>query len=249
MLSLARGLSVIRAFADGQQSLSVADVARLTDISRAAARRCLYTLSVLGYASGADGVYTLTPAVLSLGYTYIGSTTLARVAQPVLERLSESLHESSSLAVQDGDDIVYLARAATRRILSIGLAVGSRLPAASTSMGRVLIAFAPEAERTAFLARVKLTRHTPRTIVDKARLAAELDRVHRQGYAIVDQELEVGLRSLAVPVRRPDGTVMAAINVGVQAGRVDAAMLERRFLPALRDAAAEIGTAARHVPR
>ena len=248
MLSLARGLSVIRAFADGRPHLTVADAARITGMSRAAARRCLYTLSVLGYAASIDGAYTLTPAVLALGYTYIGSTSLARVAQPVLERVSEQLHESFSLAVADGDEIVYLARAATRRILSIGLSVGSRLPAACTSMGRVLLAFGPEAARAAFLARVKLTRHTPYTIVDKPRLRAELDRVRQQGFAIVDQELELGLRSLAVPVRRPDGTVVAAINVGVQAGRVEAAVLERKFLPALREASGEIGAAARHVP-
>ena len=248
MLSLARGLSVIRAFADGRPHLTVADAARITGMSRAAARRCLYTLSVLGYAASIDGAYTLTPAVLALGYTYIGSTSLARVAQPVLERVSEQLHESFSLAVADGDEIVYLARAATRRILSIGLSVGSRLPAACTSMGRVLLAFGPEGARAAFLARVKLTRHTPYTIVDKPRLRAELDRVRQQGFAIVDQELELGLRSLAVPVRRPDGTVVAAINVGVQAGRVEAAVLERKFLPALREASGEIGAAARHVP-
>lgn len=247
MLSLARGLSVIRAFADGETPLTVADAARLTGMSRAAARRCLYTLVVLGYAAVADGAYTLTPSVLALGYTYIGSTSLARVAQPVLERLSDQLHESCSLAVLDGDDIVYVARAATRRILSVGLSVGSRLPAACTSMGRVLAAFGPDAARTAFLARVRLARHTPRTIVDKGRLRAELDRVRQQGFAIVDQELELGLRSLAVPVRRPDGSVVAAINVGVQAGRVDTDVLERRFLPALREAATEIGTAARHV--
>ncbi len=246
MLSLARGLSVIRAFAEGRPQLSVADVARLTGMSRAAARRCLYTLSVLGYAAATGGLYSLTPGVMSLGYAYLGSTSLARVAQPVLERLSEALHESSSLAVQDGDEVVYLARAATRRILSIGLSVGSRLPAACTSMGRVLVAFSPETSRAAFLARVKLVRHTPHTIVDKAKLRAELERIRRQGYAIVDQELELGLRSLAVPVRRPDGQAVAAINVGVQAGRADAKALERDFLPALRAAADEIGAAARH---
>lgn len=248
MLSLARGLSVIRAFADARTPLSVAGVARAAGLSRAAARRCLYTLVQLGYAASADGLFTLTPAVLTLGYAYLGSTSIARVAQPVLERVSETLHESSSLAVLDGDEIVYLARAATRRILSIGLSVGSRLPAACTSLGRVLLAALPPAPRSAVLARVKLVRHTPRTIVDRARLRAALDRVAGQGYAIVDQELELGLRSLAVPVRRTDGQVVAAINVGVHAGRTDAATLERDFLPVLRHAAAEIGEAIRHAP-
>jgi IclR family pca regulon transcriptional regulator len=246
MLSLARGLSVIRVFADSRTPLSVADVARAAGLSRAAARRCLYTLGRLGYAASADGVFTLTPAVLSLGYAYLGSTSLARVAQPVLERVSDTLHESSSLAVLDGSEIVYLARAATRRILSIGLSVGSRLPASCTSMGRVLIAALPEPARAAVLSRVKLVRHTPYTIVEKARLKGVLDRVRQQGYAIVDQELELGLRSLAVPVRTPDGAVVAAINVGVHAGRTEAAALERDFLPVLRQAAYEIGAAARH---
>jgi IclR family transcriptional regulator, pca regulon regulatory protein len=241
MLSLARGLSVIEAFGEGRTALTIADAARLTGLSRAAVRRCLHTLSTLGYATGASGAYALTPKILTLGHAYLGSTPVARVAQPVLERVSERLHESSSLAVLDADDIVYVARAATQRILSIGLSVGSRLPADCTSMGRILLAFAADAERTRYLARVKLVRHTPRTIVDRGELRAELDRIRSAGYAIVDQELELGLRSLAVPVRRYDATVVAAINVGVHAGRVDAKTLTKDYLPVLQEAAAEIG--------
>jgi IclR family transcriptional regulator, pca regulon regulatory protein len=244
MLSLARGLAVIRAFGEGKAALGMADVARLTGISRAAARRCLHTLSVLGYASGADGTYVLTPAVLGLGEAYLGSDAVTRAAQPILERVSDRLHESSSMAVLDGQEIVYVARVATRRILSIGLAVGSRLPAASTSMGRAILAFTDAAARTRFLGRVKLERHTPHTIVDKTELAAELTRIHRLGYAIVDQELELGLRSMAVPILRSDGTAAAAINVGVHAGRVDRRTLERDVLPVLQDAAREIAFAA-----
>jgi IclR family pca regulon transcriptional regulator len=240
---------VIRAFGDGRTELSIADVARLTGLSRAAARRCLHTLSVLGYAGGADGKYVLTPRILALGYAYLGSTPVARVAQPVLERIAETLHESSSLAVLDGFDIVYVARAATRRILSIGLSVGSRLPADCTSMGRVLLAFADDAERARYLARVKLVRHTSRTIVDKQELRAELSRVRTAGYAIVDQELEQGLRSLAVPIRRHDHVVVAAINVGVHAGRVDSRTLARDYLPVLLDAAADISLGIGHVIR
>jgi len=249
MLSLARGLSVVGAFGEGRTSLSIADAARLTGLSRAAVRRCLYTLSRLGYAAGANGSYALTPKILTLAHAYLGSTPVARVAQPVLERVSERLHESSSLAVLDGDEIVYVARAATQRILSIGLSVGSRLPADCTSMGRVLLAFMPDADRARYLARVRLTRHTPRTIVDKGELRAELDRVRGNGFAMVDQELELGLRSLAVPVRRHDGPVVAAINVGVHAGRVDARTLTRDYLPVLQAAAAEIGLAIGHTIR
>jgi len=245
MLSLARGLAVIRAFGEGKPQLSIREVALATGFSRAAARRCLHTLSTLGYATGADGLYELTPATLSLASNYLGSTSIARVAQPVLERVSSQLHESSSVAVLDGDDIVYVARAAVRRILSIGLAVGSRLPAPCTSMGRVLIAHLDEAARTRVLARVKLTRHTPRTIVDKTEFRAELDRIRAQGYAVVDQELELGLRSMAVPIVGTGRRVMAAINVGVSAGRADRQMLMREFLPVLQQAAADIGAATR----
>jgi IclR family transcriptional regulator, pca regulon regulatory protein len=244
MLSLARGLAVIRAFGEGKTALGMADVARLTGISRAAARRCLHTLSALGYASGVDGTYVLTPAVLGLGEAYLGSDAVTRAAQPILERVSDRLHESSSMAVIDGHEIVYVARVATRRILSIGLAVGSRLPAASTSMGRAILAFTDPGARARFLGRVKLERHTPHTIVDKAELAAEFSRIHRLGYAIVDQELELGLRSMAVPILKSDGYAAAAINVGVHAGRVDRRTLERDVLPVLQDAAREIAVAA-----
>jgi IclR family pca regulon transcriptional regulator len=244
MLSLARGLSVIRVFGHDRSALTVADVARATGLSRAAARRCLHTLAVLGYVSNASGRYELTPAVLALGYAYLGSTTIARAAQPVLEHVSEELRESSSLAVLDGDDIVYVARAATRRILSITLSVGSRLPTACTSMGRVLLAYADASVRADYLSRVRPARYTERTITDRQELAAEIERVRVQGYALVDQELEMGLRALAVPVRRHDGAVLAAVNIGVHAGRADARTIQREFLPVLRRAAATIGRAA-----
>jgi PcaR/PcaU/PobR family beta-ketoadipate pathway transcriptional regulator len=168
MLSLARGLAAIRAFGGGASQLSVADVARIAGLSRASARRCLHTLSVLGYATAAGGRYELTPSILTLGQAYLSSTSVARVAQPVLERVSDELHESSSVAVLDGDEIVYVARAAARRILAISLEVGSRLPAACTSMGRVLLAAQDPDERARVLRRVKLPRYTARTITDKA---------------------------------------------------------------------------------
>lgn len=241
MVSLARGLSVIRAFGDGQEPLTVADVAKLTGLSRAASRRCLHTLCVLGYASRANATYELTPAVLALGYAYVGSTALARAAQPILERVSEQLHESSSMAVLDGDEIVYVARAATRRILSIGLAVGTRLPAACTSMGRMLLSQLDDDALKRYVARVRLVSHTPRTITDRGELRAALEQVRHRGFALVDQELELGLRSVAVPVRSANGLVVAAINVGVHVGRADARQLEREFVPVLRAAADEIG--------
>jgi IclR family pca regulon transcriptional regulator len=246
MLSLARGLQVIRAFGRDRPVLSIAEVARLTSISRAAARRCLHTLSVLGYVSGEAGRYALSPRVLALGYAYLGSAPVAQAAQPVLERVAERVHESCSLTVLDGEEIVYVARAATRRILSVGLAVGSRLPAYCTAMGRVLVAFASDAERSVFLSRVKPIRHTPHTIVHRSALAAELERVRSAGYALVDQELEIGLRSIAVPVRRPEQSVVAAMNVGVQATRVECETMKREYLPVLLEAAEEVGLALAH---
>jgi IclR family transcriptional regulator, pca regulon regulatory protein len=241
MESLARGLSVIRAFGGDRQHLSGADVAAITGLSRAAARRCLHTLTVLGYASSSNGLYELTPAVLTLGQAYLGSASLAGVAQPVLERVTAQLEEAAAVAVLDGDDIVFVARAAARRILAVEVSIGSRLPAASTASGRVMLAFAPETRRSRFLSRAKLTRHTPHTIVDRKQLRHELERVRADGYALIDQELEVGLRSMAVPIQRADGMVVAAINIGVQAGRVDVKTMQRDLRPVLVNAAKDIG--------
>ncbi len=244
MLSLARGLAIVRAFESGATPLSVSEAARITGMSRAAARRCLHTLTMLGYASLSGVGFELTPAVLSLGHTYLDSNVVARVAQPVLERISSQVHESSSLAMLDGDEIVYVARAATQRILSVAISVGTRLPAACTSMGRAIVAFSDEDTRARFLARVKLPRYTSHTITDRDDLRAELARIRRQGYALVDQELELGLRSLAVPVLRADGTPAAAINVGVHVGRLDRQALVRDLLPVLREGVESIAAAA-----
>ena len=218
----------------------MADVARLAGLSRASARRCLHTLTVLGYATLANGRYELTPAILTLGQAYLSSMSVARVAQPVLERVSEELHESSSVAVLDGDEIVYVARAAARRILAISLEVGSRLPVACTSMGRVLLAAQDAEERARVLRRVKLPRYTARTITDKGALAAELDAVRAQGYAIVDQELELGLRSLAVPLHDPRGQVVAAMNVSTHVSRGSTEEIVRDLLPPLQATAEAI---------
>jgi IclR family transcriptional regulator, pca regulon regulatory protein len=243
MLSLARGLAVIRAFEHTDATLSVADAARLSGISRAAARRCLHTLEQLGYASRVGANFELRPSVLMLGHAYLGSAPVARIAQPVLEAVSERLQESCSMSVRDCGEIVYVARAATRRILSIGISIGTRLPIYCTSMGRVLLAFLDHAEQEGVLKRLKLVAHTPRTIVEPAALRAELRRVKAAGFALVDQELEVGLRSIAVPVRGRNETVVAAINIGVQAARVDCRTMTRDYVPVLRDAAREIGLA------
>lgn len=242
MTSLARGLAVIRGFTQQKRSLTISQLSHRTGIPRAAVRRCLYTLSRLGLVGSEDGKsYSLRPKILSLGHAYLSSTTLANSAQPLLDRVSEMLHESSSIALLDGDEILYVARSsAAQRIMSVDLSIGTRLPAYCTSMGRVLLAHLPPAELDAYLGRVKLVAHTSRTVIAPERIRRELETVITRDCAIVDQELELGLRSLAVPVRDLSGRVVAAMNIGTQASRVSVAELERRFLPELRAAAREL---------
>jgi IclR family transcriptional regulator, pca regulon regulatory protein len=233
VLSLARGLKVMESFEGHTEGLAVADIARATGLSRAAVRRILITLAHLGYAEDGGRYYRLKTRVLKLGFSYLSSNSLPTIAQPVLEHLTEIVHESSSLSVLDGDQIVYLARSATKRIMSVGLSVGSRLPAYCTSMGRVLLSALPEDEFAAFLSRSELKKLTPKTVTNKAALAEIIRRVASDGYAITDEELELGLRSVAVPIRTRQGRVVAAINIGVHAARVSAVEMVHRFLPLL----------------
>lgn len=235
--SLEKGLAIIEAFEAGRPRLTLTDVAKLTGTTRAAARRYLRTLTRLGYADFDGRFFSLTPRILRLGYAYLSSAPLPARLLPFLETISQETGESSSAAMLDGDEIVYIARSATRRILSIGLGVGSRLPAYCTSLGRAILAHSPPDEIEAWLDRVRLDPRTPFTITDKARLLAELGTVREQGYAIVNEELELGLRSIAVPIRREDGTVRLAVNVGTQAARVEPSQMKERFLPPLRAAA------------
>ena len=243
MASLSRGLAVLRGFSQQGRRLSIAQLSQRTGISRAAVRRCLYTLEKLGYVAAEEGrTFALRPRILSLGHAYLSSAPLVMAAQPVLDRVSRRLHESCSLAIMDGDDILYIARSwSGKRLLSIDLGVGSRLPAHCTSMGRVLLAGLDPDDLAAYLRRVKLVPHTARTIVDGDRLRDVLAATRESGHALVDQELEVGLRSIAVPVKDFRSRVVAAINIGAQAPRVPVAEMQKTFLPALRDAAGELG--------
>lgn len=211
--SLARGLSVIVAFDQEHHEMTLAQVAQRTGYSRATARRFLHTLVELGYMRTDGKSFALTPQVLRLGTAYLSGLGLPQVAQPHLERLSALLEESTSAAVLDGTDIVYVARVATRRIMSVGIAVGTRFPAYATSMGRVLLASLEEDALDEHLARAELRPLTPRTIHDPAALRRELDRVREQGWALVDQELERGLTSIAAPIAGRGGSVVAALNV------------------------------------
>lgn len=244
MTSLARGLAVIQGFSQQKRALTIAQLSHRTGIPRAAVRRCLYTLSRLGLAGSDDGkTFSLRPKILGLSHAYLSSTTLATSAQPLLDRISEVLEESSSIALLDGDEILYVARSSTtRRIMSVDLSIGTRLPAYCTSMGRVLLAHLPPAALDEYLRRVKPVAHTPRTIVAPERLRKVLAAVAADGYAVVDQELELGLRSIAVPVRDLRGNVVAAMNIGTQASRVPLPDLTRRFLPPLSAAARELSS-------
>jgi IclR family pca regulon transcriptional regulator len=231
--SLEKGLLVIEAFDASRPRLTLSDVAKLTGITRAAARRYLLTLTRLNYADFDGRYFTLSPRILRLGYAYLSSASLSVRVQPFLEQISEATGESSSAAILDGDDIVYIARSATRRIMSIGLGVGSRLPAYCTSLGRAILAYQPEEAIEAYLRRVRMEARTPKTVTDKTEFRAVLEATRAQGYALVNEELEFGLRSIAVPVVQKSGQVTIALNLSAQAGRVSADEMRERFLPSL----------------
>ena len=241
MNSLARGLQVIRAFSEHRRHLTMSQVSQITGLSRAAAGRCLHTLQKLGYVGVEDRRYFLLAQVLALGHAYLISTPLTARAQPVLDRVSSLLHESSSMAMLEGEEIVYVARSAETRILSITLMVGSRLPAYCTAMGQVLLAALDERALERFLASARLVARTPRTATTVDRLRRRLDIVRRAGHALLDRELEPSVRSVAVPVLDPAGRAVAAVNVSGHAERVEMSTLRDRFLPVLREAAAELG--------
>jgi IclR family pca regulon transcriptional regulator len=238
--SFERGLAVIRSFDAEHPARTLSEVARACGLTRAAARRLLLTLVDLGYVHCDGRLFRLTPRVLELGYAYLAGLTLPQLAQPHLEQLVAEVRESSSLCVLDGDDIVYVARVPTRRIMSATITVGTRFPAHVTSVGRVMLADLPEEELDARLARTELRPLTARTLVSPGALRAELDRVRRQGYALVDQELEEGLRSVGAPVRGRDGMVVAGVNIAVHAGRTSLASVRRELLPHLLAAVARI---------
>ncbi|GAA5036802.1 IclR family transcriptional regulator C-terminal domain-containing protein [Microbacterium fluvii] len=231
--SLARGLAVIRAFDGEHAELSLSDVARRADVPRAAARRFLRTLETLGYVRFDGKLFALTPRVLELGFSYLSALSLPEVVQPHLERLSREVDESVSAAVLDGTDIVYIARVPTRRIMSVRITIGTRFPAYATSMGRMLLAALPDAAREQAIAAAALEQLTGRTLTEPAALRAELDRVRAQGWALVDGELEPGLRSVAAPVHGRDGAVIAALNVSTSATRDTIEHLTEAHLPKL----------------
>jgi IclR family transcriptional regulator, pca regulon regulatory protein len=216
--SLARGLGVITAFDAQHPRMTLSDVARRTGLTRATARRFLLTLEELGYVRTDGRLFELTPVVLQLGYSYLSSQALPALAAPHLETLSARVEESTSASVLDGADIVYVARVSTHRIMTVAIAVGTRFPAHATSMGRVLLAGLEPEQLAAYFRTARLERLTPHTLTDRAGLEADLRRVRAQGWALVDQELEIGLRSVAAPVTDGTGRVVAAVNVSMRVG-------------------------------
>lgn len=238
--SLAKGLAVIRSFGTDNPQRTLSDVARATGLDRAASRRILLTLEDLGYVRSDGREFMLTPRVLELGYAFLSSLSIADIAQPHLERLSSELTESSSMSVLDGAEIVYICRVAASRIFAVALGVGARLPAHVTSMGRILLAAQPDEKLEALIGGFAYHPYTRRTIVTPNELREELLRVRRQRWAIVDQELEEGLRSVAAPIHGPNGDVVAAMNVSAHAARTSLSSMQELLLPALLDAAVAI---------
>ncbi|MFG1220951.1 IclR family transcriptional regulator C-terminal domain-containing protein [Xanthobacter autotrophicus DSM 597] len=240
MGGLAKGLSVIETFTAERPRQSIAEVSAASGLDRATARRCLLTLAHLGYADYDGKFFTLTPRVLRLGTACLAAMPLPQMVQPWLDRLSEDLGESSSVSILDADEIVYVARAAQRRVMSIALMPGSRLPAYCTSMGRVLLAALPEAEAMRRLRLNPLAARTPLTLTDPDAVMGAVRRARERGHAVIDQEVELGLRSIAVPLLNARGVTVAALNLGLPTHAGDAEALVARYLPPLERVQGEI---------
>ena len=237
---LARGLAVMRAFREQSDRLTLADVSRITGLSRASVRRSLLTLQALGYAESSGRYFSLSPQVLTLAQAYLSSSPVPRVAQSFLEKVSEQLGESCSLSILHHDEVIYIARSARKRIGSLHRDVGTHLPAHCTSMGRVLLAALSGKELDAFLAKVHLESYTRYTIVDKEELRAAIDKARRSNYCLVEQEWEIDLRTLAIPIQNASGRVIAAMNMGARVSQISRKQMLDGFLPVMRDAAANM---------
>ena len=235
--ALARGLRVIEAFNRERRQLTLSDVARVVDLPRASVRRTLATLVRLGYAETDDRLVRLTPRILSLAGAYLSSNAISGILQPAVERLSEDVGEACSAAVRDGDDVIMIAHATRQRLFEVSAQIGFRLPAFASSLGRVLLAALDDAALDDFLAHAAPRKLTPMTTVDKRTLRKAILKARADGFSYVDQEAEVGFRSISVPLRRLDGRVVASLNIGAQSERCPAKTMQRVFLPKLRQTA------------
>lgn len=241
--AMERGFAVMRAFSGVSRSLSISDVAQRTGLSRAVARRYLLTLCDLQCVQAQEGRFVLTPRVLDLGFAYLSATDVPNIAQPTMEKVVDELHESCSLAVLDGREILYIARVPAKRIMSINLSIGSRLPAHATSLGKVLLAHLPPADLDLYLAGPPLQAVTKNTITDEAEFRKTLAIVRQRGWALSEGEVEEGIRSISAPLWDRHGRVVTAINMSVHASRVTKAVMLKRHLPVLLEAARIISTA------
>jgi IclR family pca regulon transcriptional regulator len=235
--SLDRGLRLLQEFGATNGPMTLSDLARAADLPRATARRILFTLERGGFVASDGKLFTLTPHVLTLAASYLRSSQVVTVLQPVLDRIAMAAQEISSLAVLDGDEVVFIARGSPARVFSAGLDIGYRLPAFCTSVGRILLSRLSEAELAAALAAMDLKPMTPFTVTDKRRVLKAISGDRGRGYSLVDREAEPGFRSISVPVRRYDGTIVAAINMGAHVDRVSTGEMIARFLPLLREGA------------
>ena len=238
--AFARGLEVIRSFSLSHLAMSVSDVAAATRLARPTARRLLITLETLGYVRSANGLYTLTPKVLELGTAYISAQGMWDIAQPHMAALVEKTKESSSMSQLDGSDIVYVARVAVPKIIGLSVHIGTRFPAYATSMGRVLLADLSASRLDAVLKTPSNSGVVPRTKLVRKELEASLAEIRKRGWAMSDEQLTFGIRSIAAPVRDADGRTVAALNVTVNAAETSIAELRKEHLPRLLETAADM---------
>ncbi|HEX5120546.1 MAG TPA: IclR family transcriptional regulator C-terminal domain-containing protein [Pseudonocardiaceae bacterium] len=238
--SLERGFSVIKAFGPGHAQMNLSEIAAASGLSRAAARRFLITLIELGYVRTDRKLYALRPKVLELGYSFLSSLTLTEIAPPHMEAVVAKVHQTCSISVLDEGDITYIARVLTRRIMAVAVSIGTRFPAYATAMGRVLLAFQPAEWLDTYLDKTDFHSFTARTVIQPDELREILDEVRADGYAILDQELEPGLRSIAVPIRDAGGTVIASMNVSTPTSQVGLDQLKAEVLPELHAAVERI---------
>ncbi len=238
--ALARGLSVIRAFAYQRDQLTLAEISRLVDLPRATVRRCLITLNALNYVDSDGKYFSLTPKVLTLSQAYFSSSPLPHIARPYIEQVSNTVGESCSVSVLASDEVIYIARSSRKRSASIQREVGVNLPAYCTSMGRMLLAGLAPDDLDAYFRRVVLRKFNANTVTDETALRAILDQARTDDYATIDGELEPNLRAIAVPVRNMSGRIVAACHISTEASRVSFEKMQTNFLPPLRDAVAHI---------
>jgi IclR family pca regulon transcriptional regulator len=238
--SLDRGLRLLQAFGERPAPMSLSEIAKAAELPRATARRILFTLQHGGFVSSDGKQFALTPHVLTLAGSYLRSNQLVSVLQPVLDHISVEAQEISSLAVLDGDDVVFIARATPTRIFTGGVDIGYRLPAFCTAVGRVMLGRLSDAELKTKLAAMRREALTPETVTDPKRVLAAIIADRNRGYSLVDREAEPHFRSIAVPVKRYDGTIVAAVNIGAHVDRISTEEMVKRFLPLLREGAEEV---------